>query len=182
MKVALLLAPGFEEIEAITPVDVLRRLGIVVDIVSIAGSSVLGAHNIAIEADLLIDAIDISEYGAVICPGGLPGSDHLAEDERVISCIQYIYENSGVVGAVCAAPRVLARAGILDGKRVSCYPGKTIDLFSETTEYTGEPCTVDGRIVTGSGVATVAEFSFAFATLLTNESAVATVREKMLFK
>ena len=115
-RVLVPLAEGFEEIEAVTVVDLLRRAGIEVHTASLAGSRVTGSHGIAVEADISIDAADASDYDMVVLPGGMPGSDHLKRDSRVIALLQQFADQGRYTAAICAAPGVLAHAGLLAGR------------------------------------------------------------------
>ena len=130
MKVIVFLADGFEEVEAITVVDYLRRMNISVDIVSITKeNNVKGAHNIVIFADKTIDEIrDIDSYHGIIIPGGLPGATNLRDDDKVIEVVKRINGNGNLAAAICAGPIVLEKAGIINGKKVTSYPGFDEDI------------------------------------------------------
>ena len=123
-KTAILFAQGFEEVEALTVVDLLRRAKIGCDIISLAGSDcVTGAHGIRIGADRSFSETDFSPYDAVILPGGMPGTTNLAADERVLALLRSFAAAGKLTGAICAAPTVLAKAGLLQGRKACCYPG-----------------------------------------------------------
>ena len=121
MNVVVLLAPGFEEIETVTIVDVLRRAGISVVLAGIAPPPIEGGHGIKVMTDLSID--DVKTYDAVVLPGGNPGYINLERDQRVLKLIREAYDGGKYVGAICAAPHVLGVAGIMEGATATCYPG-----------------------------------------------------------
>lgn len=153
-KVLVFLADGFEEIEALTPVDYLRRTGVEVTTVSINDDKkVLGAHNILVVADKLISEIDPKDYKLCYIPGGMPGASNLRDDKRVIEIIKAIDENDGYVSAICAGPIVLEEAGLLKGKKATSFPGFDKDLKSLETYVDDELVVVDGNIITGRGPA-----------------------------
>ncbi|HRX15932.1 MAG TPA: DJ-1/PfpI family protein [Spirochaetota bacterium] len=175
MKTAIILAEGFEDIEAITTIDVLRRAGISIDVVSAASELVKGARGIIVKSEKNIDEIDSSEYACVVCPGGLPGSDNLMNDERVIGFVQQVYDKGGIAAAICAAPQVLNRAGLLKGKKVTCYPGRE-KSFDESVIYTKEQFTIDGRIITADGPGSAMIFALELVALLAGREKSETVR------
>lgn len=125
MKIIVFLAEGFEEVEALTVVDYLRRKDIQVDTISITEEKeVIGAHNIRVIADKTIEEIeDINLYKGAIIPGGMPGATNLRDDKRVIDIIKSLYEEDKLTAAICAGPIVLEKAGIIKGKNITSYPG-----------------------------------------------------------
>jgi 4-methyl-5(b-hydroxyethyl)-thiazole monophosphate biosynthesis len=180
MNILLLLADGFEEIEAVIPLDVLRRAGLNVKTAFINQKIVRGSHDISLTADLSIDDVDSAEVDAVICPGGLPGSDNLQNDNRVIELIRKVYSKGSFVAAICAAPRVLFAAGILENKSVTCFPG-TEKLFDETVKHEKLPVVVDGNIVTGVGAGSAYPFAFKLVELLVNKETADILKNKMIY-
>lgn len=155
-KVLVMLAEGFEEIEAITVVDVLRRANIVCDMCSIDRESVKGAHNISIKSDCNIDDINPLEYDAIVLPGGLPGATNLRET-RVEDFVKQLNENGKIVAAICAAPETLEAFGVLKNKKCTSYPG-FIKNRDEVT-YIEDIVVVDGNIITSRGPATSIMFA-----------------------
>ncbi len=149
MKVIVPFAPGFEEIEGITIVDVLRRAEINVTTVSLGNALVKGAHGIEITTTENISEIDKTDYSCIVLPGGMPGSSNLRDDERVISLIQDIESRNGLICAICAAPIVLAKAGVLTARWVTCYPGFEAEL--DGAEVINKPVVADSRIITAKG-------------------------------
>ena len=155
--IILLLAPGFEEIEALTPVDMMRRAGLDVKTVGIEGRTVTGAHDITVIADATPEEIDLAKVEMAVFPGGMPGSLNLDASEytdRVISAVQ---NNGGRLAAICAAPLVLGRRGLLQGKRATCFPGFEGELSGAT--IVDADFVTDGNITTGRGM----EYSLPFA-------------------
>ena len=158
--VALLLADGFEEIEALTPVDILRRADIEVKTYSINGDlCVCGAHNIMVDADDIIENIDYEKVEAVILPGGMPGADNLENCGDVYSLLDFACENKKLMCAICAAPKVLGKFGYLEGKRATCFPGFEENLLG--AEATGARVEVDENVITSKGMGTAMDFSLA---------------------
>lgn len=159
-KTAIIFANGLEEVEALTTVDLLRRAGIGCDIVSLSGAeTVEGSHHIGIRADRTFDGTDFSAYDGVILPGGMPGTKHLADDGRVIALLREFAAAGKLTAAICAAPTVLAKAGLLDGKRAVCYPGMEGQLTGAVAGT--ESVAVDGTVITSRGVGTAIDFALA---------------------
>lgn len=179
MKVAVLLAPGFEEAEALFTLNILRRANIEADSVSITDDNVVtGSHNIKTIADHLLDD-SIYDYDMIILPGGLPGSTNLRDDERVIKAIQYFNGNDKYIGAICAAPIVLEKAGILKGRKFTSYP---IDDYEKTfagLDYQEDIVVVDKKLITARGPAITMDFAFSIVDLLGYDSSV--LKEGMLY-
>lgn len=157
--VAVLLAEGFEEVEAITPVDFLRRAGLDVRVVGVDGLSVRGGHNIVVSADVLLSDAD-HEFDAVVLPGGLPGAQRLGASDAVRRLVEDVAAAGGLVAAICAAPAVvLGSMGFLAGKRYTCYPG--FEKQVEDGEFSSERVVEDGNLITSRGPGTAAEFALA---------------------
>ncbi|GAA0068828.1 DJ-1/PfpI family protein [Clostridium sardiniense] len=176
-KVAVLLADGFEEIEALTVVDVLRRADIHCDMVSINNIEVIGAHNIKVCADILID--DIEEVDMVVLPGGMPGATNLRDNKKVINLIQNCIKNNKKVAAICAAPIVLSKAEIINGEDVTSYPGFEEDIIG--ANYKEELVVVSNNIITSRGPATALEFSYTLLKEL-NSPKEEEIRRGMLYE
>lgn len=181
-KTALvILAEGFEEIEAIAPVDVLRRAGVRVTLVGISSLTVKSSRSIGVQAEALLkDIQDLPD--AVILPGGLPGAANLAKSGDVSSLVKKMNAAGKIVAAICAAPAVvLAPLGILDGKKATCYPGCESD-FSGKTVHSKERVVVDGNIITSQGPGTALEFALEIAARLVGKDMAGDIRGKMLIK
>ena len=155
--IIVLLADGFEEIEALTPVDMLRRAGYDVRTVGLTSKIAVGAHKIPVICDMEASEIDESKISMLILPGGMPGSLNLDASATTDRFISAVLRNKGRLAAICAAPLVLGRRGLLDGKRATCYPGFENELKGAT--ITGEDVVTDGHITTGKGM----EYSLPFA-------------------
>ncbi len=180
-KIAVLLKEGFEEVEAIVPIDVLRRLGM--DVV-IAGDSggVPGAHGVMIDTDLLLEDVDVATLSCVLLPGGMPGATNLRDDPAVIELVKAVHFAGGIVAAICAAPIAFAAAGIMGGKRCTGYPMPLVKESLADADYTGAPSEIDGNIVTGKGPGAAFDFALAVATALGAESQTRTLYENMFVK
>lgn len=177
--VNVFLADGFEEAEALVTVDMLRRCGLCVKTVSITDNkTVTGAHDISVLADLTISEADLKDFDAVILPGGLPGSDYLAQSEEVKTALLNASQNSKIIAAICAAPKVLGKHGLLKGKNAVCYPGVESELIGANVGY--ERVCRDGNIITSRGAGTVYDFAFTIAAALGKEAEALKVREGIL--
>ncbi len=179
-KIVIVLAEGFEEIEAVTPIDVLRRLGVVLTIAGLDSLQVTGSHGIGLRADCLLADIPASEIGMLVLPGGMPGSKYLRDSDLVIGLLRKVYAAGGYVAAICAAPIALERAGLIDGKKVTSYPGVREQLGRSI--YTGNMAEVDGRIITGMGPGASFEFTRRLAEALGKGREAAETFEAMLVK
>ncbi|HBG57561.1 MAG TPA: DJ-1 family protein [Porphyromonadaceae bacterium] len=157
-KVALFLANGFEEIEALGTLDILRRAQIPVKTISISGDkTVTGAHNIAVIADTTFNEADFSEVEVLVLPGGMPGAKHLNEHEGVKKLLLEFNKQQKMIASICAAPMVLGGLRLLEEKRATCYPGFEPELIG--AQVTGENVVVDGNMITGKGPGLVFDFA-----------------------
>jgi DJ-1 family protein len=163
-KIVMLLATGFEETEAIATADLLARLGFELCLTGLENEQVTGAHGIILKTDCLISEIKLDELDALVLPGGMPGSMNLRDSSAVIELVQNAEVAGKVVAAICAAPIVLAQAGILEDKCVTCYPGFEEHLTMATC--TGKHCEQDGNIITARGVGASFEFGAKIAIAL----------------
>ena len=177
-NILLLMADGFEEIEGITCIDVLRRADIKVVTASINNIEVCGSHNIIVKADTIIDSIDTSPFDGVVLPGGMPGSSNLRDNEKVIKIVKEMNEKRGLIAAICAAPIVLERAGVIEGKNATSYPGFNNEMGSCT--YLEDRVVFDNNILTARGPGVAMEFSFAIVEYLTGSSKVDELKRGML--
>lgn len=177
-KAIVVLAEGFEEIEAVTPVDILRRAGVEVELVGLDAPEVTGAHGVTFKADRVLQ--ECEDAGAVILPGGLPGADNLAASDKLAGVLKAQCESGKLVAAICASPAcVLAGLGIIDGKRATCYPGFE-GRFSADTEYVVEDVVKDGNVITSRGPGTAFAFGLALARELAGPDAADQLAEGML--
>ncbi len=157
-RVAIVLANGFEEIEAITQIDVLRRAGVDVVTAGVGGKRIVGAHNVAVEADTTVSELSGALDGVVL-PGGMPGSQTLGETPAVQELVKRVDSEQGKIAAICAAPALaLSPTGILQGKTATCYPGFE-ENFPEGVTRSEERVVVDGRVITSRAPGTALEFA-----------------------
>ncbi len=165
-KIAVLLAPGFEEVEAAAPIDVLRRLGFEVQVAGVGGlgREVAGSHGLAFKVDCLLSEVKAAHLLAVVLPGGFGGATHLRDSAEVIKLVQEVYAAGHLVAAICAAPLALDKAGLLEGKKYTCYPGVEGQIHHGT--HTGGRVERDGRILTAKGPGAAIEFGLAIGTAL----------------
>ena len=181
-KVYVFLADGFEDVEALIPVDVLRRGGVEVVMVSVMDDAQLvdSAHGVQLVADALFDDCDFSDADLLLLPGGMPGAQNLYEHEGLREALLRQNAAGKKIAAICAAPAVvLGQLGILKGRRATCYPGFEALLHGAT--YTGELCTVDGNITTAEGPAAAFPFAYSLLAMLADEQTSRQVAEGMRF-
>jgi len=173
------LADGFEEIEALTVVDVLRRADIAVKMVSITGDkAVRGAHDIIVTADLLFQDADYGKCEMIVLPGGMPGTANLAKHEGLAEQLSVFAQSDKWLAAICAAPSVLGSLSLLKGKHVTSYPGYESQLVGAM--YSEERVVRDGKLITSRGPGTAMEFSLELVKLLKNEQTAAALRNSMI--
>ena len=175
-----LLAKGFEEIEAIATVDILRRAGIDVRTVAInrmKSLRVTGGHDIEIVADLRSKDVTAEGLEGIILPGGMPGTLNLEKSRTVQKLLRHCVENDLYICAICAAPQILGHAGILKGKRATCYPGFEGELIG--AEYTSDSAVADGRIITGRGPGCTVDFAMLIVEHLKGDDCAEKLRDSM---
>ncbi|MGL5353877.1 MAG: DJ-1 family glyoxalase III [Clostridium sp.] len=177
-KVAVLLANGFETIEALTVVDILRRAEVCCDTFSLGDLDVLTSHKIIVKADKMLGDNKLHEYDCIVIPGGMPGAKNLKEDSRVIEIIKDFNNNGKLICALCAGPIVLAQAGIIEGIDITCYPGFEKELGS--CNYKDELVVSFENIITGKGPAATIDFSFEILKNI-EPNKVSEVKSRMLF-
>ncbi len=180
MKKAVVILPdGFEEVEALTPVDVLRRANISVLTVSITKQKeVIGAHNIQVIADQLFDETDFSDFDAIILPGGMPGTTNLNNHEPLKSVLKKMAHDKKLVTAICAAPMVLGECGLLDGREATCYPGFESHLKSATIVKSS--VVKDGIFITANGIGSAMSFALTLVENLAGQEMAINLKSKML--
>ena len=179
MSILIPLANGVEEIEAVTLIDVLRRAKLEVVTVALGGSrEVEGAHGIGLKADTCWEEIDLEDFRAIVLPGGGVGTQNLAEDERVLKALCDFDAEGKIVAAICAAPTVLAEAGILEGRHATCYPS-CVGMLGGAYDPAA-PVIADGNIITSQGPGTALLFSLALVHNLADEETARQVAAGML--
>lgn len=177
-KILVFLADGFEEIEALSVVDVLRRADLKCDLCSIKDEYVRGTHNIMIKADCIINEINQDEYDAIVLPGGLPGADNLL-DKRVRDMAIKFNDEEKIVAAICAAPQTLEAFGILEDRKCTSYPG-FIKGREKVNYLEDQIVVVDKNIITSRGPATALEFAFKILEELGHEDKAKEIKQDML--
>lgn len=182
MKRAIMLfAEGFETVEALMAVDILRRGGVEVTMTSINEDEVVhSAHGIGIEMDATMDEVDVMEYDAIILPGGIPGTIHLGESEAVKKAVMCMNDAGKIVSAICAAPGVFGKYGLLQGKKACSYPDHEVNLLGATVLR--EPVVVDGNIVTSRALGTAMEFALKLLELLEGEEKMNQIKSAIVYQ
>ena len=166
--VYVFLADGFEEVEALTPVDYVRRAGKNVVTVGVTGKTVTGAHDIPVLCDMSIEDFSISiDDDGIILPGGMPGTINLEKSEKVQAAIDFCSENKKMIAAICAAPSILGHKNLLDGKEAICFPGFEKDLSGAV--ISDKYAVADGNIITAKGAGSASEFAFEIIRYLCSE-------------
>lgn len=165
-RVLIPLAPGFEDLEAVTLSDLLRRAGIEVVTAGLDAGLIQGARGLRAQPDATLDAVRDQDFDMIVLPGGLPGAEHLKHDARVQALLTRLAGEGRYTAAICAAPMALAQAGLLDGRRVTSYPGVIDRIAPPGSRYTGEAVVVDGKVVTSRGPGTAMDFALTLIELL----------------
>ncbi len=180
-RVCVFLADGFEEIEGLAVVDILRRAGVEVSTVSVTGSrSVMGSHKIQVQADVLLEEMDASDTELLVLPGGMPGTIHLGECAPLTKLLkEFAADPTKKMAAICAAPSVLGDLGILTGKRATCYPGFEERL--KGAEFVAERVVVDGNVTTSRGMGTAIAFGLSLVGQLVSEEKSEEIRKGIIY-
>lgn len=179
MKTAVILADGFEEVEALTVVDILRRADIKCMMLSLSGKKeVTGTHGIKVESDGTVDDMDFTDFSAVILPGGMPGADHLKKSDKVIKLIKEFKEKNKLVAAICAAPIVLEEAKVTEGIDITSYPDFK-DTFKKSN-YKEELAVQSGNIITSRGPSTSFYFALKIVEYLEGKKEADEIRSNIL--
>lgn len=181
-KVMVILAPGFEEGETVEIIDVLRRAGFACDAVSIAGELVTGSNSITVRADRVLghNIEKFEGYDMLVLPGGWGGTDNMLAEERVLNLVRYYDSHDKFVAAMCAAPNVLAKAGIIKGRTMTAYPGAKTEPFYKEANYVKDVVVFDGKLITSRGPATALPFAFALVDALGGDSGF--IKKRLLYK
>lgn len=179
--VYMLLGTGFEETEAIAPLDLLRRAGVEVLTVGINGKAVRGSHKIVVEADITIGEMDLTKAEMVIIPGGLGGVASLRASQPALDALKFAWDNGKFVAAICAGPTVLADLGITDGLRATCYPGQEQYMGSARMQENAAVVT-DGRLITGTSAGCAIPFGLALVEALKGKEVSETIRKQIVIR
>jgi len=180
-QICVFLADGFEEIEGLTVVDLLRRAGVKVTTVSIAESNMIhGAHGINVQADKLFDEVNYEEMDMVVLPGGMPGTLHLGEHQGVKAVLEQFYKEEKYIAAICAAPSVFGKYGFLKGRKATSYPGFEDALIG--AEYIYEEVATDEFVITSRGLGTAIEFSLVLIEKLVTAEKAEEIKKAIIYK
>lgn len=179
MKVAVLLANGFETLEGLTVVDILRRAEVECNTFALEGDKAMTSHKINVETDKNIMDEEINDYDFLVLPGGMPGAANLRDNERVIELVKEFNDKKKWICAICAGPIALGRAGVIEGKNVTCYPGFEDQLGN--CNYKDDLVVVHDNIITGKGPAAAIPFAFEILSKISEEKADK-IKKAMLFK
>ena len=180
VKALVFLATGFEEIETVTIVDVLRRAGIEVIVAGLTPNAIEGAHEMKMVPDTSLDDVEIEDFDAIVVPGGNPGYKNLRKDSRVISMIKQAFNSNKLIAAICAAPAVLSDAGTLKGKACTIYPGMENELEKGGGIPKQDTIVIDENLVTSRGPATALPFAITLVEKLAGKEAAEAVSKKTL--
>lgn len=176
----MFLGTGFEETEAIAPLDLLRRAGLKILTVGLNGKVIYGSHGIGVEADIEIDQLDLTDLEMVILPGGLGGVASIRGCEKAMDAIRFAYENGKYTAAICAGPTILAQLGITDGKKATCYPGCEEQMGSAI--MVNAAAVTDGKVITGTSAGCAVPFGLALIAALKGEEAAEAIAKQIVIR
>lgn len=176
----MLLGTGFEETEAIAPLDLLRRAGLEVLTVGLNGKVIYGSHNIGVEADIEIHEIDLTNLDMIILPGGLGGVASIRACQKAMDAIRFAYESGKYTAAICAGPTVLADLGITDGKNATCYPG--CDSQMGSANMVPAAAVTDGKLITGTSAGCAIPFGLALIAALKGQAEADRIAEQIVIR
>jgi len=179
VKALIILADGFEEIEAIAPIDLLRRAGIEVLVAGLGKKQICSARSVAITADEIFDAEKHGGFDAIILPGGMPGTTNLLNDNGVIEAVKKYFAEQKLCCAICAAPRIFDKAGILQNRNFTCFPTAAEEI--KNGNYSNEAVVQDKNIITSKAAGTAVDFSYAIIEYLLGEEVARGVVEKIYY-
>lgn len=178
--VYMLLGTGFEETEAIAPLDLLRRAGVEVKTVGLNGKVIYGSHGIGVEADMEISQIDLKDLEMIILPGGLGGVASIRGCQAAMDAVRYAYENGKYTAAICAGPTVLADLGIVDGKNATCYPGCEGQMGA--ANMVEAAAVTDGKLITGTSAGCAVPFGLALITALKGQEEADRIAQQIVIR
>ena len=178
--VYVLLGKGFEETEAIAPVDLLRRANIPVLTVGIGGNIVEGSHSIPVVADITVEEMDLTQMDMLVLPGGLGGVASIMASEASMNAVRFAWENGKFLGAICAGPTILASLGILDGKNATCYPGCEDKMGK--ANILPQAAVTDGSIITGTSAGCALPFGLALIAALKGEAEAERIKDQIVIR
>jgi len=179
--VYMLLGTGFEETEAIAPLDLLRRAGVDILTVGVNGKIVYGSHKIGIEADITLSEMDLTDLEMIILPGGLGGVASVRACEQAMNALRFAWDNGKLVAAICAGPTVLADLGITSGKQATCYPGCE-DGMGDAVMVPDAAAVRDGRLITGTSAGCAIPFGLELIKALKGENEAERIRNQIVIR
>lgn len=180
-KLAIFFAEGYEEIEGLTVVDICRRCGLEIDMVSVTGAeSVTGSHGISVKMDKDFAEVDFEQYDMLVLPGGMPGTKNLEAHEGLMAQVDTFFESGKYVGAICAAPSVLGHRGILKGRKACCFPG--FESHLEGAQVSMQPVEVDGNVITSRGMGTAIDFALAIVSVFCGNDVAENMAKTILYR
>ncbi len=180
-QIAIFFARGYEEIEALAVVDICRRCGLTIDMISVTEEKqVEGAHGIVVNMDKIFSQADFSEYDMLVLPGGGEGTKNLEAHEGLMEKVDAFYKAGKYVGAICAAPSILGHRGILKGRKACCYPG--FESHLEGALVTDGPVEIDGNVITSRGMGTAIAFGLAIAGIFCGEDKAEEMAKAICYK
>ncbi|MGV6826884.1 MAG: DJ-1 family glyoxalase III [bacterium] len=179
-RVLVPIAEGCEELEAVTIIDLLRRAGIEVIVAGLRDGPVKASRGVVLVPDTTLDEVQDQEFDMIVLPGGLPGADHLDNDPRVHALLQKMAEAGKYTAAICAAPKVLANAGLLEGREATSYPGVIDAMGLQATRVLESPVVRDGSVITSRGPGTAMEFALTLIAELEGQSARESVEQPLM--
>ena len=178
--VYMLLGTGFEETEAIAPLDLLRRAGVDILTVGVTGKTVYGSHKIGIEADITIEEMDLTNLEMIILPGGLGGVTSIRGCQAAMDAVRFAYENGKYTAAICAGPTVLADLGIPDGKNATCYPGCEDKMGR--AKMVNAAAVTDGKLITGTSAGCAVSFGLALIAVLKGQEEAERIAKQIVIR
>ncbi|MFQ5509907.1 MAG: DJ-1 family glyoxalase III [Leptospirillia bacterium] len=181
-KVLVPLAEGFEEIEAVTVIDILRRAGVEVISAGLTDGPIKGSRGIVVTPDTAVHRIMDNDFDMVVLPGGLPGTTHLRLDKRIHDIVNRIHERKGYVTAICAAPTLFAEMGFLEDRRATSHPSTREEVSARTKDYSEDRVVTDGHFITSRSPGTAMEFAMKLVEVLAGKEMVAKVNEGVMAK
>ena len=179
--VYVLLGTGFEEVEAITPIDLMRRASISVLTVGVTGKTVYGGHNIGIEADITLDQMDLTDLEMIVLPGGLGGVASARASQPALDAIRFAWENGKFVAAICAGPTVLADLHITDDRQATCYPGCEKDMGSAKM-VSSAACIRDGKLITATSAGCAIPFGLSLIEALKGPEIAKAIAQQIVIR
>ena len=180
-RTAIFFATGYEEIEALTVVDICRRCGLEAETVSVTEERVVeSSHGVGVRADKVFSQADVPGYAMLVLPGGMPGTKNLEAHEGLMAQVDEFHKAGRYIGAICAAPTILSNLGILKGKRATCYPAMEKEI--QGAALTGASVTVDGNIITSRGVGTAIDFALKLIEVLSGKEKAEEIAESIVYE